>query len=99
MLTSTLILTPLASLSVTRQAQAGRIDQSRADGGMAAGMQTLFASAQKNISPMAPAFTHWHERAHWRRQLRMQPDGAALIALQEPLLPPMPHDMVLELQP
>ncbi len=71
----------------------------RADGGMAAGMRTLFASARKNISPMAPAFTHWHERAHWRRQLRMQPDGAALIALQEPLLPPMPHDMVLELQP
>ena len=66
---------------------------------MAVAMQTLFANVENNILPMAPAFTHWRERAHWRKQLRARPDGAALIARQEPLLPPMPHDMMLELQP
>ncbi|MBV2148040.1 glycosyltransferase [Sphingobium sp. AS12] len=73
--------------------------EGRAEGGMAVAMHTLFESAENDISPMAPAFTHWRERAHWRKQLRARPDGAALIARQEPLLPPMPHDMMLELQP
>lgn len=73
--------------------------EGRAEGGMAIAMQTLFASAQADAAPMAPAFTHWRERAHWRKHLRAQPDGAVLIARREPLLPPMPHDMVLELQP
>ncbi len=68
----------------------------RADGGMAIAMQDLFASAQSDILPMAPAFAHWRERASWRRRLRMRPDGHALIARREPLLPPMPHDMMLE---
>lgn len=73
--------------------------EGRAEGGMAIAMQTLFESVENALSPMAPAFTHWRERAHWRKQLRARPDGAALIARQEPLLPPMPHDMMLELQP
>lgn len=70
--------------------------EGRADGGMAIAMQALFASAQNDILPMAPAFVHWRDRASWRRQLRGQPDGGALIAQQEPLLPPMPHDTMLE---
>lgn len=72
--------------------------EGRADGGMAVAMQNLFASAQNNIRPMAPAFAHWRDRASWRKELRAQPDGDALIARQEPLLPPMPHDMMLDLQ-
>ncbi len=70
--------------------------EGRADGGMAVAMQHLFASAQNDERLMAPAFTHWRARAHWRRQLRVQPDGNALIARQEPMLPPMPNDMMLE---
>lgn len=68
----------------------------RAEGGMAIDMQILFANAESANMPMAPAFFHWRDRADWRRQLRMQPDGALLIARHEPLLPPMPHDMMLE---
>lgn len=70
--------------------------EGRAEGGMAVAMQHLFASAQNEARPMAPDFAHWRERAHWRRQLRAQPDGDALIARQEPMLPPMPNDMMLE---
>jgi glycosyltransferase involved in cell wall biosynthesis len=71
----------------------------RAEGGMAVAMQALFASAENDMPPMVPAFAHWRERATWRKQLRAHPDGAALIARQEPLLPSMAHDMMLELQP
>jgi hypothetical protein len=66
---------------------------------MAVAMQALFASAERGLPPMVPAFAQWRQRATWRKQLRAQPDGAARIARQEPLLPPMPHDMMLELQP
>lgn len=72
--------------------------EGRAEGGMAVAMQALFASARSDVMPMVPTFAHWRDRAHWRKQLRAQPDGGAQIALQEPLLPPMPHDMVLECQ-
>tara|TARA_R110000868_G_scaffold86565_4_gene242744 strand:+ start:335 stop:1273 length:939 start_codon:yes stop_codon:yes gene_type:complete len=71
----------------------------RAEGGMAVAMQDLLATAHSGSMPMAPAFNHWRARAIWRRQLRTQPDGQALIAQQEPLLPPMPHDMALEMAP
>lgn len=70
--------------------------QGRAEGGMALAMQALFGVAESGNMPMAPSFDHWRSRALWRRALRARPDGHVLIARQEPLLPPMPHDMVLE---
>lgn len=72
--------------------QAGRAEQ-----GMAAAMVDLLAAADAGVRPMAPAFAHWRERAAWRRALRALPDGSARIAREEPALPPMPHDMPLEL--
>lgn len=69
----------------------------RAQGGMAAAMQQLFAYAEDGTRPMAPAFEHWKARATWRKQLRERPDGSAIIARREPLLPAMPHDMALEI--
>lgn len=69
----------------------------RAEAGMADAMQQLCAAAKNGDVPMAPAFDHWRERANWRKHLRARPDGQALIARREPLLPPMPHDMPLEL--
>lgn len=70
--------------------------EGRAEGGMAMVMQDLFGVAASGTVPMAPSLEHWRARASWRRALRTQPDGHVLIALQEPLLPPMPHDMALE---
>lgn len=67
----------------------------RAQGGMAASMDTLFALADADTLPMAPAFEHWRERAAWRLALRERPNGSRLIAEREPMLPPMPHDMIL----
>lgn len=69
----------------------------RAEGGMASAMQQLYRDAKDGSRPMAPAFDHWRERALWRRRLRARADGHALIARREPLLPPMPHDMPLEI--
>lgn len=71
--------------------------QGRAEGGMAMAMQDLFGVATSGTVPMAPSLEHWRARASWRRALRTQPDGHVLIARQEPLLPPMPHDMALEI--
>lgn len=71
----------------------------RAQGGMAAAMQQLYANAENGALPMAPAFEHWKARAAWRKRLRAQPGGAAVIAQREPLLPSMPHDMALEIMP
>ncbi|SES17490.1 Glycosyltransferase like family 2 [Sphingobium sp. YR768] len=70
--------------------------EGRADGGMAVAMQELFASAHNDTQPMAPALAHWRDRASWRRQLRAQANGSALIVQLEPMLPPMPNDMMLE---
>lgn len=70
----------------------------RADGGMASAMRQLYKVAEDGSRPIAPAFDHWRERALWRRRLRARADGHALIARREPLLPPMPHDMVLEIE-
>ena len=70
----------------------------RAAGGMASAMQQLYRDAAEGGRPMAPAFDHWRERAMWRRRLRARADGHALIARSEPLLPPMPHDMALEIR-
>lgn len=69
----------------------------RAPGGMADAMQDIYEIAERGSPPLAPAFDHWRSRVAWRRQLRERPDGSALIARQEPLLPPMPHDMALEI--
>ena len=71
--------------------------EGRAEGGMASAMQQLYRDAEEGCQPMAPAFDHWRERALWRRRLRARVDGPALIARREPLLPPMPHDMPLEI--
>jgi hypothetical protein len=68
----------------------------RAAGGMALAMQDLFDLASKGERPSAPDLEHWRERANWRRALRAQEGGQALIAEAEPQLPPMPHDMLLE---
>lgn len=73
--------------------------EGRADGGMAAAMQALIDTAERGIVPMAPSFEQWRARASWRRDLRARPGGDALIARQEPLLPPMPADMALEVGP
>jgi hypothetical protein len=69
----------------------------RAEGGMALAMQDLFDMAARGECPRAPAFDHWRARAAWRRNLRARPDGQALIAREEPLLDPMPHDMELDI--
>jgi len=69
----------------------------RAGGGMADAMHDLFATADAGAIPTAPAFDHWRGRAAWRKRLRARPDGHVLIARREPLLPPMPHDMALDL--
>lgn len=71
--------------------------EGRAEGGMASAMQQLYRDAEEGCQPMAPAFEHWRERAMWRRRLRARADGHALIARREPLLPPMPHDMAVEI--
>lgn len=68
----------------------------RAEGGMALAMRDLYDMAARGENPRAPAFDHWRERAAWRRSLRAQPDGQALIAREERLLDPMPHDMELD---
>lgn len=68
----------------------------RAQGGMADAMRQMFASAETGLQPLAPALDQWRGRAAWRKRLRGRPDGNALIARREPLLPPMPHDMALE---
>jgi hypothetical protein len=69
----------------------------RAEGGMALAMEDMFALAATGARPVAPAFEHWRQRAAWRCSLRARPDGAAAIAREEPLLAPIPHDMVLGL--
>lgn len=85
----------LAHPADVRIAVSPRLD-GRAEGGMASAMQQLYRDAEGGSRPMAPAFDHWRERAMWRRRLRARADGPALIARREPLLPPMPHDMALE---
>ncbi|EXS71244.1 glycosyltransferase [Sphingobium sp. Ant17] len=70
--------------------------EGRAQGGMASAMQQLYKVAEDGGRPLAPAFDHWRARAMWRKRLRARADGHALIARHEPLLPPMPHDMALE---
>lgn len=71
----------------------------RAEGGMALAMHDLFDLAARGERPSAPGYEHWRERAAWRRDLRAQEGGQTLIAKAEPLLSPMPHDMLLEVTP
>jgi cellulose synthase/poly-beta-1,6-N-acetylglucosamine synthase-like glycosyltransferase len=68
----------------------------RAEGGMAEAMRLLFRSAENAAPAMAPALRHWATRAAWRRRMRERPGGHARIVQQEPLLPAMPNDMLLE---
>jgi GT2 family glycosyltransferase len=67
----------------------------RAAGGMADAMRMLHADAASGAAPLAPAFAHWRDRAHWRRAQRMRPDADRHIAREESRLPPMPLDMPL----
>lgn len=69
----------------------------RATGGMGDAMRALTADAVAGVVPLAPDFAHWRARAEWRRDLRIEPEGASRIACEEPMLPPMPHDMPLPL--
>jgi hypothetical protein len=67
----------------------------RAEGGMAAAMQSLHECADRGEIPMAPALAHWRARAEWRRMRRAGPGGQAGMAAEERRLPPMPHDTPL----
>lgn len=69
----------------------------RAAGGMALAMQELHDLADAGAAPCAPSYEHWRQRAIWRRQMRANPNGQARIAREEPLLSPMPQDMILEI--
>lgn len=69
----------------------------RAQGGMAEEMRMLAVEAAEGATASVPCFDQWRQRARWRRTLRALPDGSARIALEEPLLPPMAHDMMLEI--
>lgn len=67
----------------------------RAAGGMADDMARLMAMGADNPLLM-PDFDHWRARAEWRRRMRAQSATSAEMVRDEALLPPMPHDMPLE---
>lgn len=67
----------------------------RARGGMADAMTDLFNRVAEGEIICAPSLVHWQSRALWRRDLRRLPNGNLRIAQEEPLLPPMPHDVPL----
>lgn len=66
----------------------------RAEGGMAGDMRRWMEASQSGLAPMVPAFSHWRERAQWRRQQRAIL-GSVPIAIAERSLAPMPCDMML----
>jgi hypothetical protein len=66
----------------------------RAEGGMAGDMRRWTEALETGITPMVPAFTHWRERAQWRRRLRAASCGGS-VAQAEQALAPMPCDMML----
>ncbi len=66
----------------------------RAEGGMATHMKRMLEEMNCDRAIRLPAFTHWRERAAWRRATR-RIGGSARIAELEDDLPAMPLDMVL----
>lgn len=68
----------------------------RAAGGMAEDMVRLVDAGASGAPLLMPDFDHWRARAEWRRQMRTQASSPAQMVRDEALLPPMPHDMPLE---
>lgn len=62
----------------------------RAEGGMASAMAEL----ETRGAPRLPHFSHWRERAAWRREYRRRTDEPS-VWRAEAALPPMPCDMEL----
>lgn len=70
--------------------------EGRAAGGMAEAMARLVAASANDGPILMPDFDHWRARAEWRRSVRRHASGPAEMVHEEALLPPMPHDMPLE---
>lgn len=68
----------------------------RAAGGMADDMARLVDAGAESAPIMMPDFVHWRARAEWRRTMRTRASSPAQMVRDEALLPPMPHDMALE---
>ncbi|HUD95806.1 glycosyltransferase [Sphingobium sp.] len=69
----------------------------RASGGMAQAMRALSVEAAEGSARLVPSYDQWRQRAKWRRNLRALSGGTVRIAREEPLLPPMSHDMMLDI--
>ncbi|WP_242076978.1 glycosyltransferase family 2 protein [Brevundimonas diminuta] len=67
----------------------------RAVGGMAEDMIRLFDQARNGGPIMAPDFSHWRQRASWRRDQRHDAASARRLPALETRLPAMPLDMDL----
>ena len=67
----------------------------RAAGGMAEAMTRLFDQARNGGPIMAPDFSHWRQRARWRRDQRHDAASARRLSALETQLPAMPLDMDL----
>lgn len=67
----------------------------RAADGMAQMMKRMGDNAANGGLEMAPALSHWRDRAHWRRETRQARGGVGRLVEAERALPPMPHDAVL----
>ncbi|WP_313009010.1 glycosyltransferase [Brevundimonas vesicularis] len=67
----------------------------RAAGGMAEDMSRLFDQARNGGPIMAPDFSHWRQRASWRRDQRHDAASARRLSALETQLPAMPLDMDL----
>jgi hypothetical protein len=67
----------------------------RAAGGMAEDMSRLFDQARNGGPIMAPDFSHWRQRAIWRRGQRHDAASARRLSALETQLPAMPLDMDL----
>jgi GT2 family glycosyltransferase len=68
----------------------------RATGGMAEDMARLVDAGAGREPILMPDFDHWRARAAWRRRMRAEGSSPARMVRAEALLPPMPHDMPLD---
>jgi cellulose synthase/poly-beta-1,6-N-acetylglucosamine synthase-like glycosyltransferase len=69
--------------------------EGRAPGGMALDIDRSHALADADLSPLAPALTHWRARALWRAARRAAGLDDAAIVAAEAALPAMPSDLAL----
>jgi hypothetical protein len=67
----------------------------RAAGGMAEDMAGLM-NAGADATLLMPDFDHWRARSEWRAEMRARSVSPAEMVRKEAMLPPMPHDMPLE---